>query len=245
MVKYFKRIFFVKIEESWFDGKMNFWDSFTFKAIYHFKANRKIWGIKQISHTLELNLEQDEQIILSNFSKAYRQQIRKAEEEGIVIDTVNDIDKFVEFFNEFALQKGTYATSKERILEKMEFLVISFAKHNNGIIAAHSYLVDKEHKIVRHYQSANKRFDNNLNKNFVGQANKFLLFTNILQFKKDGFKIFDFGGYEINTSDESLIGINNYKLKFGGKIVKCFDYYSLAYWVLKKIGKLFGSVGKV
>ena len=151
----------------------------------------------------------------------------------------------VDFFNNFAAKKGTFQTSKERILEKKDCLVISFAKHDNNIIAAQSYLIDNETKIVRHYQTANKRFENDLNKNFVGQANKYLLVHNLLKFKEDGFKIFDFGGYAANTTNESLLGINNYKLKFGGQVKECKDYYSLPYWVVKKAGKILGWTGRV
>ena len=245
MIKYYKKKSFLQIEESWFDGQLSFRDLFSLKAVYHLKKDKKMIGIKEISHTIELDLEQDKQTILSNFSKANRQQIRKSEEGGVVIEVNNDIDQFVNFFNDFAAKKNTYLTTKERILEKKDCLVISLARYQNNIIAAQSYLVDKEQKIVRHYQTANKRFDDELDKNFVGHANKYLLVTNLMQFKEEGYKIFDFGGYANNTTNKSLQGINNYKLKFGGQIVVCNDYYSLPYWILRKVSKVFGSGGTV
>ena len=245
MISYYKKFLFLKVTESWFDGKLDFWDLFSFKAVYHLKTEENMFGIKEISHTIELDLLQDKQTIFSNFSKAYRQQVRKAEEDGIKIEPNNDIGVFVEFFNDFAAKKGTYFTSKKRILEKKDYLEISFATYDSNVIAAQSYLVDKEKKIVRHYQTANKRFDEHLNKNFVGQANKYLLVTNLMRFKQEGFEIFDFGGYASNTTDESLIGINNYKLKFGGQIKECKDYYSLPYWVIKKISKFLGMANTI
>jgi hypothetical protein len=245
MISYYKKIFFLKVTESWFDGKLDFWDLFSFKAVYHLKTEENMFGIKEFSHTIELDLLQDRQTIFSNFSKAYRQQVRKAEEDGILIETNNDIDVFVDFFNDFAAKKGTYSTSKKRILEKKECLEISFAKYECNIIAAQSYLVDKEKKIVRHYQTANKRFDEHINKNFVGQANKYLLVTNLIRFKQEGYEIFDFGGYAANTTNESLKGINNYKLRFGGQIKVCKDYYSLPYWIVKKISKLLRLAGTI
>ncbi|MEO6358579.1 MAG: hypothetical protein ABIU77_16980 [Ferruginibacter sp.] len=245
MIKYYKKISFLNIEESWFDGKIGFWDLFAFKVVYHMKTGKKMFGIKEVSHTLEVDLRNDKQTIFANFSKANRQQVRKAEEEGILIETCNDIDAFVSFFNEFAVKKGTFQTSKNRMLEKKDYLILSFAKFDDTIIAAQSYLVDKELKIVRHYQTANKRFENDLNKNFVGQANKYLLVHNLLKFKEEGYTTFDFGGYAANTTDPSLVGINNYKLKFGGQLTECSDYYSLPYWVIKRIGKLVGFAGTV
>jgi len=51
-----------------------------------------------------------------------------------------------------------------------------------------------------------------MDRNLVGRANKYLTVKNILHFKEEGYKTFDFGGYAKDTSDESLKGINNYKL---------------------------------
>ncbi|MDB5280386.1 MAG: hypothetical protein JWR61_5341 [Ferruginibacter sp.] len=245
MIKYYKKKSFLQIEECWFDGAITFKDLFSLKVIYHNKNSPSFWGIKETTHTLELDLEQEKEQILANFSKAYRQQIRKAEEEGITVESTSNIEEFVAFFNEFASKKGTYSTSRQRILEKKNYLQMSFAKHQNSVIAAQSFLVDEDKKIIRHYQTANKRFDDSLNKNFVGYANKFLLVTNIMRFKEEGYKIFDFGGYAANTTDPSLLGINNYKLKFGGTVVECKDYYSIPFWLMRKTAKLFGLNGTV
>lgn len=245
MIRYYKKNAFLNIQESWFDGTITLRDLLSFKVVYHLKSDRKMFAIREITHTLELDLQQEKEKIFSNFSKANRQQVRKAEEEGITIEINNDIDTFVDFFNDFAAKKDTYATSRERIIEKKDYLVLSFARFESKIIAAQSFLVDKDKKIVRHYQTANKRFDDNVNKNFVGQANKYLLVNNLLRFKEEGYKIFDFGGFVPDTKDESLMGINNYKLKFGGEIKECKDYYSLPYWMVKKIANFLGRVGTV
>ena len=66
-----------------------------------------------------------------------------------------------------------------------------------------------------------------------------------LYFKEQGFKVFDFGGYAKDTTDESLKGINNYKLLFRGKVVPCDDYYSYGYWLLKKVSKLLDLSGEL
>ena len=72
-----------------------------------------------------------------------------------------------------------------------------------------------------------------------------LTVKNIQFFKDEGFSIFDFGGYAKDTEDESLKGINNYKLLFGGKVVEAVGYVSYPYWLLKKIFKLVGLEGKI
>jgi len=247
MIRYHKKVFFLKVYESWFNHKYRLWDIFTLNAIYHLKNdNRKfIAGIKDVSHTLELDLEQGTDVIYANFSKQIRQQIKIAENEGTTCYFHTDVDQFVDFFNDFAVKKDTFTTSKEKIRDLGDSVKLSFAVNNGQVLAAHSYLVDEEIGIVRHLHSATKRLDEQYDRNLIGRANKYLTVKDITHFKEMGFKSFDFGGYAKDTTDESLKGINNYKLLFGGKVVPCLDYYSYSYWFLKKISKWLGLSGKL
>jgi hypothetical protein len=247
MITYKKKIFIFNINETWFTYQYKFWDIFSLNAFLHLKNNKfkNIPAIQVDSYTLELDLEQEKDIIFSNFSKQIRQQIKIAENEGTSCYFHNDIDCFVSFFNEFAIKKDTFTTSKRKITDLGQSVKLSFAVNNGQVLAAHSYLVDKELKIIRHLHSATKRLDEQFDRNLIGRANKLLTVKDILYFKENGFKVFDFGGYTNNTDDESLKGINNYKLLFGGKVVICYDYYSYGYWFLKKITKLLGLTGKL
>lgn len=247
MVRYFKKLYFVKVKVSWFSYQFNFWDLFFFTAIMDLKdyKSKKKPGIQMNSHTLELSLKQDREIIFSNFSKQIRQQAKIAELEGMKCYFHTDVNSFVEFFNDFAGRKNTFPTSRQRIKEMGDNLKLSYAEYNGHVLAAHSYLVDKELGIVRHFHSATKRLDETNDRNLVGRANKYLTVHNIVAFKEMGYKVFDFGGYAEGTQDESLLGINKYKLLFGGKVVTCINYYSYTYWILKKIGTLFGMRGEV
>ena len=126
-----------------------------------------------------------------------------------------------------------------------ENVKLSFAVNNGVLLAAHSYILDKEIGIVRHLHSATKRLDENYDRNLIGRANKYLTVTDIFYFKENGFKTFDFGGFAKDTENESLKGINNFKLQFGGDLVDCINYYSINYWLLKKIAKLVKVSGNV
>jgi lipid II:glycine glycyltransferase (peptidoglycan interpeptide bridge formation enzyme) len=207
--------------------------------------DKKKTGKLDISHTLELDLEQDIPVIFSNFSKQIRQQIKIAENEGTSCYFHHEIEKFADFFNDFAIKKETFTTSKEKILELGESVKLSFAENNGQVLAAHSYLVDPKIGIVRHLHSATKRLDEQFDRNLIRRANKYLTTKDILYFKEQGYKIFDFGGFAKDTEDESLKGINNYKLLFGGKVVPCYNYYSYAYWVLKNLSRVLGLSGKL
>jgi hypothetical protein len=247
MVSYTKKIYFINVNVSWFGYKYSFWDIFLYNAYMHLKTgdSRKIFAIQKNSHTIELDLEQDTEAIFSKFSKQIRQQYKIAENEGLQCYFHQDVDRFVDFFNDFASKKHTFATSRRRIEEVGDNLKISFAEYNGQLLAAHSYLIDKELKIVRHFHSSSKRLDENTDKNLVGRANKFLTVRDILYFKENGYKVFDFGGYAANTTDESLLGINKFKLMFGGTVTPCINYYSFNYWLFKKIANLIGVNSEV
>ena len=247
MIKYNNKVSFFTVSESWFTYQYNLRNIFSLNAFFHLKNidKKKIHGIQDISHTLELDLLQTETDITSKFSKQIRQQTKIAETEGTACYFHRNIDEFVAFFNEFAIKKNTFITSAEKVVAMGSFLKMSFAVNNGKILAAHSYLVDDDLRIVRHLHSATKRLDEQYDRNLIGRANKYLTVNDIFYFKENGYKVFDFGGFAKDTEDECLKGINNYKLLFGGTVVECIDYYSYNYWFLKKVSKLFRLAGKL
>jgi len=249
MIRYCKKFYFLKIYENWFEYKHTLKDTFSLNVYWNVKKQdtKKIPAVKSTSHTIELDLSQEMDTIFANFSKQIRQQFKIAENEGITTSFNGDADEFINFFNDFAAKKNSDLVSmlsKRRIEEMGENLKLSFAFYNGQILAAHSYLVDKETSIVRHHHSSTKRLDDNYDRNLIGRANKYLTVKNIEYFKQEGIKTFDFGGYAADTKDESLIGINKYKLLFGGTVVTSFNYFTFSYWLFKKISRLAGLSGQ-
>lgn len=247
MIKSHKKVSFFKVNEYWFSYKSRFQDIFSLSVLQHLKDsdNKFFFGVQRISHTLELDLEQDVETIFAGFAKQIRQQAKIAENEGTICYFNTEVARFADFYNEFAQKRETFTTSEEQLAELGDSVKLSFAENNGQILAAHSYLVDKEMSIVRHLHSASKRLDENFDRNLIGRANKYLTVKDILYFKEMGYKTFDFGGYKKDPQDDTLKGINNYKLLFGGKVVPCINYYSYSYWLLKRAAKLLGVAGKL
>ena len=245
MVRYSKKFYFFKVYETWFQYKFRVSDIFSLNAYLHLKdvENKKIFGIQSNTYTVELSLEQGLETIFLNFRSTVKQEIKKSEKEGVVCNFSGDAEIFVQFYNEFASGKNISLTSKRRIDEIGDNFMITFAYLGNNILAAHSYLIDKEIGIARLYHSASKRFDENFDRNLIGRANKLLTYKDIVYFKEAGFKTFDFGGIAENTTDKSLLGINEFKLSFGGKKVVCINYNSFGYTFLKKLGRRIGATG--
>lgn len=248
MIRYYKKFFFLNVYENWFEYKHTLRNVLSLNVYWNVKKQdvKKIPAIKTITHTVELDLNQETDTIFANFSKQIRQQYKIAENEGTTASfNKKNIPEFVIFFNDFASRKNTDLVSNRRIEEMGKNLQISYAHYNGQILAAHSYLVDTELGIVRHHHSATKRLDDSYDKNLIGRANKYLTVKNIEYYKQQGLKVFDFGGYVLDTKDESLAGINKYKLLFGGKVVPSINYFTYSYWLFKKASKLAGLSGQV
>jgi len=216
-------------------------DIFSLKAYFFVKdlRQKRIWGIKTTTYTIENSLLKDTDVIFSGFSATTRYDIRRAEKEGIDYRFQNDIDGFVRFYNAFAHERNIPPTSRQRMIEMGENLKLSFALLNGQIVSAHSYITDKEVGTVRFYQSASSRFDRSYDPSRIGRANKLLQYKDMLNFKEQGYKVYDFGGYSEKTRDKGLIGINHYKLSFGGKITTCYNCYSISYYLIMRVAEFF------
>jgi hypothetical protein len=242
MISFTKRIFFFKVREYWFSYEKKISDIFTLTTYLNIQGpeESRIWGLKKITHSVQNSLTLDKETIFAGFPSSYRNEIRKAEKEGIMCSYDKDIDSFVDFFNAFVIKVKIPPTSHRRLLEIGENLVLSFAKLDGTILSAHAYLIDREVGIAYMYHSASRRFDSNFDRAKIGRSGKLLHYNDMLYFKGNGFKTYDFGGYAENTKDTGLAGINIYKLSFGGKKVTCFHYYTIGYKLLKLVYQLLG-----
>lgn len=241
MIRYAKKFRFFSIYENWFGYENGPGGPFGLYAVFHQKTNDRVTGIQEDSHTYEIDLTRDWDTIQASINKGFRQDVRRAAEAGIEIVSTHDLNRFVAFFNEFAKLKGTFGTSLKRMEEKGKHLECFVALKDGIWLAAHSYLVDPDIKIVRHYQTATVRFDEQFDSILVGRANKFALVSALQHYKSLGFSAFDLGGCVPDTQEKDIAGINVYKSRFGGELVVCKDTYSYVYWLMKKVSKLLGN----
>lgn len=57
----------------------------------------------------------------------------------------------------------------------------------------------------------------------VSRANCFIHWKNFLAYKEQGIPCFDFGGWYPGTTNIQFLGINRFKLSFGGRVVREYD----------------------
>ena len=108
----------------------------------------------------------------------------------------------------------------------------SFAVLNGEILAAHSYLEDKETGIVRLMESGSLRLNNQYPSKLIAYANKLLHYYDIKYFTEQSLKFYDFGGWD------DLPGLLAFKQSFGAYPINIFSYYTYLYAIKEKIREL-------
>jgi lipid II:glycine glycyltransferase (peptidoglycan interpeptide bridge formation enzyme) len=220
----------------YFHGDPSWRDAFRLTVYYQADPDKKPFGfISKPFHTIENDLTLPSEEIFANFTSTVRNEVRRSEREGVRFEFMHDLREFHRFHNSFAAAKKTYRADLQLIEAYRDHLVVTCAKHEQTILAAHAYLYDAEGKKVRLLFSSSVRLTANMNMNFIGRANKFLHFKDMLHFKDLGCTIYDFGGIAVGTQDKQRRGINDFKQSFGGKIVASAEYQSWLYWWSAKL----------
>lgn len=173
-------------------------------------------------NTLCTDLSGSEDELLSQIRKNYRYEIRRSIKENeveIEIHSPGDLRKnidvvreFREFHHEMYRAKGIDVTLTD--LEVYPFieadaLWITRAVKDNGTLVFHTYLDLGD--TIRLYQSCSLFRDRKEDAAVIGRSNKRLHWEDMLFFKKNGFKIYDWGGI---SSFENPNGIDEFKLSF-------------------------------
>lgn len=226
--------------ESWFAYQINKWNGF--KMYYYRQTSTNTSSLlfyKEEFHTLLTDLNLSEEELYKKCSSTVRNEIKRAEREGVVNSFNTPVDKFVPFFNNFAQAKGLKEIKESQMKSYGKHLIITEAIYNNIVLAAHSYIIDDELSRVRLYQSATQRFATDLDYNLIGRANKFLHYSDMLIFKELKYSTYDWGGIANNTTDSSLLGINKFKKSFGGAECIEYNYASLPYKFFLLLKKVF------
>ena len=168
--------------------------------------------------------------IFSGFLPNYRNEIRKAEKDGLVIEFTKDFDWYLNFHNEFSISKGLPIVRKELLAAYQDDLIVSFVKCDDIILCAHVHQIYPTIGVVRLLFSSSYRFKILGNSQLVGRANKWLHWEDMKNFKEMGIVYYDFGGYSGSAIDQKKIGIDKFKKGFGGNLVETIEYTSISYY---------------
>ncbi len=186
--------------------------------------------------TLELNLEQSEQELLMQMRKNTRYSVRKAEREGVQVETTADLD-FMQKFYDYQLylaKKHDFVPfsydflSKQFETFKQDDQALLFNAYHEKDLLASAYILFYNQEAVYHYGISTPK-----NRKLPGSYA--VLWAAILEAKKRGCKTFNFWGIAPKDEpDHRFAGVSIFKRGFGGEEVQYLPAHDLAvhpfYW---------------
>lgn len=231
---------FLKTGEVWFDDEPT---GEKVDVLLFRQRSTPIPGISCVPfYTILIDLTKDTETLFSEINKACRQFIRRAERDGVQYEywdtnCENILPRFEQFYNEFAKNKGLPPANQRHLqaLADAGRLALSLTQSQTGEeFVWHAYVKGTDR--VRGLLGASLRTTkDSAKKNFIGRANRFHFWKDIVTFKMQGFSTFDFGGWYEGNTDTEKIGINKFKEEFGGTIVKEFNCEKLLTWKAKLV----------
>jgi hypothetical protein len=183
-------------------------------------------------HTRLIDLRKDADALMGGIAPNTRYEIRRAEQKdgvrGTRWDTSSEaaLREFCDAFNAFADQKGQPRVDLKRLglLAAGGILQITRAAAADDVpLVWHAYLCVGERTRLLHSCSHHRDSDDSAVRGLIGRANRYLHWSDLLQFKEAGYALYDLGGWHQAGTDPELVRINQFKERFGGEVVPCYS----------------------
>ena len=179
-------------------------------------------------------MQKTENEIFSQFSPTCRNEIHKAEKlEDIKINFEAELEQISDITARMFQSKGLFHVpeSEYHVADALRYCIVL---EWHDIVIAHSYFVDKEHKLVLLRTSGSEyREKEQEYKRYYSNLNRYLHWREIQFFKEKGFLYYDFGGlgflHEYESGRSAVQGIIKFKKSFGGEIKYIYRYERINY----------------
>jgi hypothetical protein len=183
-------------------------------------------------YTILIELRQDPKVMLSRMKRDTRYDIRRASErERLLYEYWVDgkpeaVCEFANFNDTFAAQTGRPKLKRSRfeLLAQSGVLDLSRVSDSDGeplVWHAHYRGIERARLLesVSLYRSAGF----SVQRTFVGRADRYHHWRDMLRLKEQEFTTYDLGGCCPGSEDAHRLGINAFKEEFGGTVVKNFN----------------------
>lgn len=185
------------------------------------------------NHTFILDLTQTLDTLFTNFSKTFRNCIRKAEKEGVMVrfsTEERDIERFIEYYEAMINRKQIESINTIFLRQVIKNLL----ENNRGFIAYTTYngtvynmaVIGCINKTARYLYGASISHPTGLPP--MGQ---YLHYEIIKELQNEGFSTYDLGGVvgkEVKENDPSY-GVYKFKKGFGGEFVTLTKNYRVIF----------------
>lgn len=198
-----------------------------FRPVMYSYFNGKIPTLGMVvkkSHTIQIDLKQSEEDILQGFKSNTRNEVRRAIREGFFFDKNVTEEEFVNYYNDFANEKGLAPINLSHITKYGKNVMLCKSGLENTTMTMHATIIDDELKKAMLLYSASIRLDQGVDKKNVGFSNRYLHYMEFVELKRMGYELYDFSGVCIDPNEKEKYSIGLFKKGFGG--VEC-DFISL------------------
>jgi hypothetical protein len=210
----------------WFARNTEFCDCLKDVTLYDFQGKVPALFLRKSSNTLIKDLSISEDTILKQCTGDTRNQINRALRQNYEYTMQITVLEFTAFFNSFAVAKNIPTINASDLQKWGKHLMLSGVKKDNQFLTMHANIIDYSEKKACTLCSATVRMQKIVDHRSVGIANRFCRYQNMLELKKRGILLYDFGGIYTGTKDKARIGIAEFKKSFGGTLTTQVAYYS-------------------
>jgi len=247
MITYKSR--FLTRGEVWFDNEPGEIPSPVDCILYNLRSQPIPGAQSRSFYTLIIDLSQSQEQLRAQLSEDTAYKIRRARDRDKISCECCDprdpkvLDGFAQMYEAFAAIKGLLPLNRVRMegLAASGVLDISVAKDPDGnALVYHANYCDQRRATQLELPSLYRTLPLSAARNFSGRANRYLTWSNILRYKQQGLKFFDFGGWHLGT-DPEMLSINDFKRGFGGQVVReyqCEQILTLRGRIILYVAKL-------
>lgn len=178
-----------------------------------------------------IDLSQNKEEILQQFSKTRRYEVRRAKErdnlkvffQNALEDAeISEFEKYYEHFADMTDGLNGHGIDIEKVKalnNQKQFVLAKIVDAQNNILVIHSYIIDYGEKIVALFTSSSHFREDIEKKALISRANGLLHYESMLYFKNLKLNIYDFGGIYLGNLHLRHASITSFKQSFGGKIM--------------------------
>jgi len=187
-------------------------------------------------YTTIIDLSIDEATLWSKLHEISRRYIKKAEKMGVEISLNVQLDDAYELINQFMISRRLRKPIPyEEWRSILNYADVWCGLYNGNLYAAHVLLKDGIDRVRLLWSATRNRVSAEVKK-IVGAVNRYMHWREILYYKNIGVKIYDFGGVNLDKKSPTYT-ITQFKLSFGGDIIKEYDILLTSNTILKVLFK--------
>ena len=182
--------------------------------------------------TILIDLTESEETLLAAFVPNTRKAMRQATREGVAVQSVTPLTE--EVWNAFLAaywklwrrkqKAGALGIGQIRDLIAQGLFELTVSRNPEGqILSWHAYVRTPERARLHTTISDIDPLRDTKWNNMVGRAHRLHHWQDMLRFKAEGAKTYDFGGVYRGTDDKEQMNIARFKQAFGGRFADTYD----------------------